>query len=228
MAKNNWLLIVAIVISVLALGVAVYALTQSEVSFSPSVASPSYTCYKAAGSSPASINCNSGQYCISGICSNSAPPSYVTNYGCYNLNGVSQQCANSQICYNGACVDSIAGTGYYTKAEVDAKVNDKEIELMKLGRFMKDSGTEKVDIMVMKNGVWTTIKEKAKAGDIIYYRNMEIRVLSVNSTLKTVALRPADRLSTVVGTYLIKSPEKTILNESGDDEEYLLVISDIK
>ena len=116
MGKNNSMLIVAMVISVLALGFSVFAFTQKQVGLSPSAASPSYTCYNSVGTS----QCSSGQYCVNGGCTASKPNSL---YPCFNPSRVAIGCTASQVCYNGACVDSVAATSYYTKAEVDGKVN---------------------------------------------------------------------------------------------------------
>ena len=107
------MLIVAVVISVLALGVSVYSMAQNSVSLSPSAASPSYTCY---GSGGLAFQCNSGQYCSKGLCTNSKPAGSAI---CFNQNRTVSSCASSQICYNGECVDSVAATEFYTKGEVD-------------------------------------------------------------------------------------------------------------
>ena len=140
MGKNNSMLIVAMVISVLALGFSVFAFTQKQVGLSPSAASPSYTCYNSVGTS----QCSSGQYCVNGGCTASKPNSL---YPCFNPSRVAIGCTASQVCYNGACVDSVAATSYYTKAEVDAKVNDLNVNASikvgpdsSVGTFITDKG----------------------------------------------------------------------------------------
>ena len=70
-----------------------------KIYFSPPVPTSSYTCY----TSGAPITCIAGQYCVAGVCSSSAPPSYVNSYGCYSPTGALLSCTNSQLCYNGAC-----------------------------------------------------------------------------------------------------------------------------
>ncbi|MFA4953375.1 MAG: thrombospondin type 3 repeat-containing protein [Candidatus Pacearchaeota archaeon] len=59
---------------------------------------------------------------------------------------------------------------------------DAESYLMKFGGWVQESGVEKVNVQYKKDGVWTTVKAKAKAGDTVLLGNMEFIITFINST----------------------------------------------
>lgn len=101
-------------------------------------------------------------------------------------------------CISGACVDT---TPYEYK---------NDVVIMRAVDWSTVSDIPVVDIDVMKDGFWTTIKDNARVGDIFNYGDMEIGVRYVNSTQKMLTLRPNSN------TYIVRIPEEFVYNGSLD------------